>query len=146
MTLAKTICGHQTAYNPGNWYNSAKFFDIEYQVYGDVPTKPGTHQRSLYWEHPKGRKSIRIVYDTNHGNGVIGFNLMGVRFRHNVCDQWITDGRDLEYVLQHLKAARFDPEFGNVYEKEMVKLYEKETGKRLKMESAKTLRGLMFRR
>ena len=35
-TLAQTICGNLTTYQPGHWYNSAKFFDIEYQTYGSV--------------------------------------------------------------------------------------------------------------
>ncbi len=34
--VAKTICGNRTAYKPGNWFNSAKFFEIEYQTYGWV--------------------------------------------------------------------------------------------------------------
>ena len=34
--VAQTICGNKTAYNPGVWFNSAKFFDIEYQTYGWV--------------------------------------------------------------------------------------------------------------
>jgi len=33
-TLARTICGTPTQYNPGHWFNSAKFLDIEYQTYG----------------------------------------------------------------------------------------------------------------
>ena len=28
-TLAQTICGNRIEYKPGNWFNSAKFFDIE---------------------------------------------------------------------------------------------------------------------
>lgn len=31
-----TVCGGRTAYKPGVWFNSAKFFDIEYQAYGLV--------------------------------------------------------------------------------------------------------------
>jgi NAD(P)H-nitrite reductase large subunit len=34
--LAQTLCGHKTPYNPGHWFNSAKFLDIEYQTYGWV--------------------------------------------------------------------------------------------------------------
>ena len=32
-TLAQTLAGNKTAYQPGPWFNSAKFFDIEYQTY-----------------------------------------------------------------------------------------------------------------
>ena len=35
-TLAQTICGNRIQYNPGHWFNSAKFLDIEYQTYGWV--------------------------------------------------------------------------------------------------------------
>ncbi|HCM77122.1 MAG TPA: FAD-dependent oxidoreductase, partial [Cytophagales bacterium] len=34
--VAQTICGTPTPYEPGPWFNSAKFFDIEYQTYGNV--------------------------------------------------------------------------------------------------------------
>ncbi len=33
-TLAQTLCGNPTEYEPGYWFNSAKFFDVEYQTYG----------------------------------------------------------------------------------------------------------------
>ena len=35
-TLAKTLTGEPKEYLPGYWFNSAKFFDIEYQTYGWV--------------------------------------------------------------------------------------------------------------
>ena len=38
-TISQTICDKPTKYNPGIWFNSAKFFDIEYQVYGDIPKR-----------------------------------------------------------------------------------------------------------
>ena len=34
--VAQTICGEKTKYEPGPWFNSAKFFNIEYQTYGNV--------------------------------------------------------------------------------------------------------------
>ncbi|MFP6645463.1 MAG: hypothetical protein VCF24_18170 [Candidatus Latescibacterota bacterium] len=63
-------------------------------------------EQNLYWEHPDGLHSIRIVYLADR---VIGFNTMGVRFRHRVCEAWIAEGRSLEYVLDHLEEANFDP-------------------------------------
>ena len=32
-TVAATICGEKTPYTPGPWFNSAKFFEIEYQTF-----------------------------------------------------------------------------------------------------------------
>ncbi|MFN7117168.1 MAG: NAD(P)/FAD-dependent oxidoreductase, partial [Saprospiraceae bacterium] len=77
-TAAYNICGKRVPYNPGVWFNSAKFFDIEYQTYGYVPSSEIEHYKSLYWEHPSSKKSIRIVYGERDGR-VLGFNLMGIR-------------------------------------------------------------------
>ncbi len=79
-TAAYNICGKRRAYDPGIWFNSAKFMDIEYQVYGAVQAKLPENHTSLYWEAPDGKKSIRLVYDRNTLE-IIGFNLMGVRYR-----------------------------------------------------------------
>ena len=39
---------------PGVWFNSAKFFDIEYQTYGWVWAQPKENEGAvLYWEHPR---------------------------------------------------------------------------------------------
>lgn len=117
--LAQTICGNRTAYNPGVWFNSAKFLDIEYQTYGLVNMNIDG-EKNLYWEHPDGRKSIRIVYTST---GVIGFNLMGIRYRHEVCVKWIEEKKSIVYVLENLGEANFDPEFFNEYEKDIVEIY-----------------------
>jgi len=52
--------------------------------------------------------AVRIV----HLEGiVIGLNLMGLRFRHEVCERWLVEERTVDYVLAHLEEANFDPEF-----------------------------------
>lgn len=118
-TVAQTICGQKTHYIPGVFFNSAKFFDIEYQVYGQVSAQPQEDEERFYWEHPDGEKAVRVVFEKE--SGVIrGFNLMGVRFRHEVCDRWIGEKADVTYVLEHLKEANFDPEFYKTYEAEIV--------------------------
>ena len=62
-TLAKTLLGKLTPDNPGVFFNSAKFFDIEYQTYGDVPaTLPDDGSlKTFYWEHPNGEIGMRIT-------------------------------------------------------------------------------------
>lgn len=104
--VAATICGDPCAYDPGIWFNSAKFFDLEYQVYGQVNRDlPG--ERSLYWEHPDRRRAIRIV----HVDGaVVGFNVMGIRFRHEVCERWLRERANVDAVVRDLGRAGFDPE------------------------------------
>jgi len=144
MTVARSIHTERTKYQPGIWFNSAKFMDIEYQVYGDVPTRPEDHQKSLLWLHPGGKKSIRIVYDANENNKVIGFNLMGVRFRHKVCDRWLREGRDLEYVLENLRAASFDPEFYDQHDRDILSEFEKQTGKKIRQKRKRKLWPVIF--
>ncbi len=118
-TLAQTICGKRTAYTPGVWFNSAKFLDIEYQTYGLVNMNVDG-EKSLYWEDPGGRKSIRIVYTDE---GVIGFNLMGVRYRQEVCVKWIEEKKSIEFVLTNLGEANFDPEFFRQHETDLIGIY-----------------------
>lgn len=124
-TVAYNICGKAVEYDPGIWFNSAKFLDIEYQVYGNVQGKPPEHHSSIYWENSEGKKSIRIVYD-NNDQTVIGFNLMGIRYRHELCEKWLKEKTKLPDVLQNLGAANFDPEFYKQYEQQVIQMYNQQ--------------------
>lgn len=138
QTVAATICGQETLYKPGVWFNSAKFFDIEYQVYGSVPAINPTGISSLYWEHPEGKKAIRINYESE-SLAVTGFNLMGIRYRHEVCEKWILEGRSIEAVLQQLSLANFDPEFYPKHEQELVDLYNRLEQRNLQLQTRRSL-------
>lgn len=137
-TVAYNILGKKVVYDPGVWFNSAKFLDLEYQVYGEVPAGGRDGLASLYWEHADGEHAVRINYEESDGT-IRGFNLMGIRYRHEVCEKWIKDGKHVEEVLQELGMANFDPEFYEEYEHEVVALYNQQTGKNLTL---KTKRGL----
>lgn len=140
--LALTLTKERTAYEPGIWFNSAKFFDIEYQVYGQVPAAMPDDWDSLYWEYPKGDKSIRIVHDRTTLK-VVGFNVMGIRYRHAVCDKWLNEAADLETVLKHLGAANFDPEFYKEYEQDLIDQYQQKTGKHIELKRKRSLKGAL---
>lgn len=130
------------AYEPGIWFNSAKFFDIEYQVYGDIRPQLPENQADIYWEHPAGKKSIRLRYERESG-AVKGFNLMGLRYRHEVCEQWIRTNTPVETVLQQLGLANFDPEFSQQYESEVLAVYRRQTGKTLTLQQGRGLPGVL---
>ncbi len=130
------------SYDPGIWFNSAKFFDIEYQVYGDIRPVLPEEQATLYWEHPAGKKSIRINYLRREG-GVVGFNLMGVRYRQEVCERWIRNEAHIEAVLGQLGLANFDPEFCPQYEGELVQLYNQQTGAKLRLRQKRGLEAVI---
>ncbi|MEM9920261.1 MAG: FAD/NAD(P)-binding oxidoreductase [Bacteroidota bacterium] len=137
-TVAYNICQKAVDYDPGIWFNSAKFLDIEYQVYGDVRAKAPENHQSLYWEHRDGRKSIRIIYDKNDQR-ILGFNLMGVRYRHEVCEKWLAEKPPVEEVLQNLSMANFDPEFYKEYERDVIALYNKQSGRNIQLKSKRKL-------
>ncbi len=137
-TAAYNICGQRVPYNPGIWFNSAKFMDIEYQVYGDVSGRPPEGHASVYWEHPDGRRSIRIVY-SRESKQVLGFNLMGIRYRHEVCERWLSEGAHIETVLANLSAANFDPEFFAAFEQEVVAVYNLYEGRKVRLKGRRGL-------
>lgn len=118
-TVAATICGTPTEYDPGIWFNSAKFFNIEYQTYGTVPTELEPHQDTVFWDGKDGKRCLRIVYQ-KESKAVLGFNAFGIRLRHNVCDAWIRKRTDVSEVLKSLGKANFDPEFFKKFEKEVL--------------------------
>ena len=117
--LAHTLCGEKTRYTPGHWFNSAKFFDIEYQTYGWVWAKPKENEASFYWEHEGGKICLRLVFD-KESHQLLGVNNFGIRLRHHAFDKWFGEKRSVEYALEHLADANFDPELYKQYESEIV--------------------------
>lgn len=118
-TVAQTICGNKMEYKPGHWFNSAKFFDIEYQTYGWVFSKPKENHAHFHWKHKDDTKCITIEYNTI-SNEFKGINTFGIRMRHEIFDAWLTEKRDVDYVIKHLAEANFDPEFYSRFEKEIL--------------------------
>lgn len=134
-TLAHTLCLKPTVYDPGIWFNSAKFFDIEYQVYGYVPSKLEGVE-TIFWKHPDQNKSIRLVYHPKT-KSILGFNLMGVRYRQEVCLKWIADKTSVEKVLSDLSLANFDPEFFECYEQEVLNVYNQMNATKILLNKSK---------
>lgn len=122
-TLAQTICGNKMAYKPGHWFNSAKFFNIEYQTYGWVFAKPKPGNTHFHWKHEDDTKCITIEYVEN-SNEFLGINNLGIRMKHEVFDRWLTEKRSADYVIEHLKEAFFDPEFYKTFEKDILTEYQ----------------------
>ena len=109
-TIAQTITGTKTSYQPGVWFNSAKFFDIEYQNYGVVPPQCPADCTAFYWEASDKKKCIKVIFETDT-KAVKGVNIFGIRNRHEVWDEWISKGKSIQFVMENLPKANFDPEF-----------------------------------
>lgn len=123
-TLAQTLCGRRTAYKPGHWFNSAKFFDIEYQTYGWVfpEASKQDYEVHFHWRHPKEKICITIAFHKTTQQ-FLGINTFGIRMRHQVIDRWLTEERKVAHIIAHLKDANFDPEFYTRHEEAIVSHY-----------------------
>jgi NADPH-dependent 2,4-dienoyl-CoA reductase/sulfur reductase-like enzyme len=113
---ARSILGDDITYRRGTWYNSAKFFDIEYTTVGWVPVTLGPDGNPVapapdlgtWFQRVPGRfESQRIVIN---GDRVVGFNMLGSRWNHEPLLDWIHERRTLDWVLRHLPDAQFDEE------------------------------------
>lgn len=124
-TVAQSICGNKMKYNPGHWFNSAKFFNIEYQTYGWVFPQPKDGNAHFHWKHEDDTKCITIEYE-NATNQFLGINTFGIRMKHQIFDRWLTEKRSADYVIEHLKEANFDPEFYKTFEDEILNHYSEQ--------------------
>ncbi len=140
--VADNICGKRTEYDPGHWFNSAKFLDIEYQTYGWVFPKLREGETDFYWEHKDGKKCLHFVWNKDTGK-FIGLNVFGIRLRHEIFDRFLRDERDIDFVLTNLKSANFDPEFYAQHEKEIVEKFNKKTGKNISLEKLSGLKAAL---
>ncbi len=132
-TVAQTICGNRIEYKPGHWFNSAKFLDVEYQTYGWVFAGRGRkdHEEHFHWRHATEKICVTVAYHKD-SKLFLGINTFGIRMRHEIFDRWLTEAKDVNYVMEHLKDANFDPEFYAQYEHEIVSKFNSETGTQIK--------------
>jgi NADH oxidase (H2O2-forming) len=124
-TVAQTICGNVFEYNPGPWFNSAKFFDIEYQTYGWVFSERSKKDKEVHfhWHHKDDTKCITIAYNEDTRE-FLGINTFGIRMKHDVFNRWLTENRKVGFVVENLKQANFDPEFYTHFETEIQKAFQ----------------------
>jgi NADPH-dependent 2,4-dienoyl-CoA reductase/sulfur reductase-like enzyme len=128
-TVAQTICENKIEYKPGHWFNSAKFLDLEYQTYGWVFSERGMkeNEEHFHWRDDKEKISVTIAFDKKT-KIFLGINTFGIRMRHELFDRWLSEERDVNHVVEHLKDANFDPEFYAHYESKIVSNFNSEFG------------------
>ncbi len=131
-TLAASLCGEKKKYTPGHWFNSAKFFDIEYQTYGWVFAENREGEKSFYWEHENGKMCMHFVYEEK-SRKFLGLNTFGIRIRHDSMNDYLEKERTVDYVVEHLADANFDPEFYKRFEKEIVSKFNQETSSNIQL-------------
>lgn len=107
---ARSMLGDPVEYRKPVFYNSSKFFEIEFTTVGDVTQAPAGARQ--YFARAAGREAtVRII---EHEGRVIGFNMLGSRWNHTYFERWIAERRSLDWVLERLGEAQFDVEFGRL--------------------------------
>jgi len=141
-TVAQNIAGNRKAYEPGPWFNSAKFFDIEYQTYGWVLAQLQENETDFYWEHENGKIALHVVWDqtTKEFKGV---NVFGIRLRHELFDNWLKNRASIEEVMANLKTANFDPEFYTHYEEAILNQFNEKSGLNISFKKRSWWRNLL---
>ena len=135
-TVAHTITGSKREYLPGNWFNSAKFFEIEYQTYGIVLNHLHEDQEEFVYEHPTDEVLLHFVFE-KESRKFIGINNFGIRLRHPLFNDWLNRAATIDEVLMNLKSANFDPEFYKKYEQDVIDQFNAKFGTTLKLNPPK---------
>jgi NADPH-dependent 2,4-dienoyl-CoA reductase/sulfur reductase-like enzyme len=125
-TLAYNFCNKPVSYQPGVWFNSAKFFAIEYQTYGIVRSEAVAGVPCFYWEHRLGKVSFRMEMD--EAGKIVGVINLGFRLRHEFFDRAIREKWSGQQVIQRLEEGVFDPEFYAPYHLEIQQAFQDQFG------------------
>lgn len=115
---AHSMLGEPVHYIPPIFFNSSKFFEIEFTTVGRFANESLTaelpapnEQHVFYFRYPDKNASVRIA---EQGGAVQAFNMLGSRWDHNKFEQWIEERRSLDAVMDRLHQAQFDVEFGRL--------------------------------
>ena len=110
-TAGYNLAGEPRAYNPGVYFNSAKFFDIEWQVVGSIAPDPAPDRIDATAEDEtrSGPRFLRLQADA-HSGALLGVHALGVRIRQDTITDWIRRGLSLDDAVRDFRRASFDPE------------------------------------
>ncbi|MGB0789384.1 MAG: NAD(P)/FAD-dependent oxidoreductase, partial [Marinirhabdus sp.] len=97
-----------------------------YQTYGWVysGSKMKAGETHFHWKHEDDTKCITVAFNKT-SRKLLGINTFGIRMKHEVFDRWLTEERTVDYVIENLKEANFDPEFHKSFEKEILEAFKK---------------------
>jgi NADPH-dependent 2,4-dienoyl-CoA reductase/sulfur reductase-like enzyme len=142
-TLAYNLTsGNPVPYKPGIWFNSAKFLDIEYQTYGQVPSSWGEAISSFYWEDKGGKACLRILF-SKADKSILGINGFGWRLRHEFFDKAISEKWPLEKVILNLHKGNFNTEFHKNFHELVLNQYNLQFGKNLQVKKSSFLQKIL---
>jgi hypothetical protein len=112
--MAKNIAGsHAFLEAKSSCSNLFRVVGLEWVTYGDFSTLCGKDSQNFYWEHPSGRVSFRLVFDTSHFS-VLALGTLGMHFVPDFVEAAIQDKRHVSDFMAGLEkgvfAGKMDPE------------------------------------
>lgn len=135
-TVAYTLTGEKRKYQPGHWFNSAKFFEIEYQTYGLVKNKLDENHSEFVFEDSENEILLHFVFEKKTEK-FIGINNFGIRLRHPLFNEWLNSEATIDEVISNLASANFDPEFYKKYEPQVIEAFNHKFNKNLTLSKGK---------
>jgi len=70
---------------------------------------------------------MHFVWEKN-SNTFLGINALGIRLRHACFDKWLREKKKIQFVMEYLDEANFDPEFFPRYETQIVAAWGARSG------------------
>lgn len=110
--VAENICLKPRKYSSPIFFNSSKFFSVEYTTVGDYNTT-ASFNSSLVVRSSRTNAMLRIVFNKETLR-ILAINVLGARVDHELIMQWIDAGLSIEAFFQRFKESQFDVEFGRV--------------------------------
>lgn len=126
--------GTKKAYEPGNWFNSAKFFDIEFQSYGVVKSKVSAEQEEFIWRYQN--KMLRFVFEKSTSQ-FLGVNAFNIKLRQIVFDYWLSRKVTIDEVLSQFDTVSFEGEFRKSIAKKIVEDFNQQFGRSVELKKKK---------
>ena len=107
----KNIAGIPSNYYQGIWHNTAKFFNLEYHLCGNVPLEATDNFSSYFYKNSKRLHSLRLAFNqsTNQLSGVLS---MGLRIDYSLLKNWLEEGISIEMTLNNLPSLSYQNKLG----------------------------------
>lgn len=133
---AWNMMGKNVNYEPGPWFNSAKFFDLEYQTYGMVGNRISEGENSFYWESKDNKKCLKVIFNSTNRE-MIGVNAFGIRLRHEILNKMLINRSSSDLFIENFQDINFDAEFSKDHSMEIVQKYNEENNTSIKVKKKK---------
>lgn len=107
----KNLAGQTASYQQGIWHNTAKFFNLEFHLCGQVPLNPSSNSASYFYKNSKNTHSLRLAFDTTTKQ-LSGVLSMGFRINYALIKNWLAEKVSIELALKNLHNIAYQNKLG----------------------------------